>query len=253
MKFSIRREVDFNNIEGRLSELQGVPIELALPYRVNDYLEQRAKMPELERFIKDNKIIVHSVHATQGHLTDKNFMDWAGETVKLAEKVGASVVVFHPESKAMDMRLNYQVIALQSIKRLQRECAVIIAIETFGNKKRVLTPEEIIEKKLPMVLDTSHLYKDRIIQVIEKYHKGIVNVHLSAVAPDPEHPERPGEETQHQPIGRDSFCFHVVERLQQLGWDGIVTLEYMPWHHSKLIEDRQMLDEIFNVPEPRAV
>jgi hypothetical protein len=25
-------------------------------------------------------------------------MDWAGETVRFAEKVGASVVIFHPES-----------------------------------------------------------------------------------------------------------------------------------------------------------
>jgi hypothetical protein len=44
MKFGIRCAVDFNNIKGRLSELQGVPIELALPYRVDDYLERRAKM-----------------------------------------------------------------------------------------------------------------------------------------------------------------------------------------------------------------
>lgn len=75
---------------------------------------------------------------------------------------------------------------LRNVKRLQRKTSTTVAVETFGNAKRIITPEETIEFKLPMVLDTSHLFASGIFQAIEAYHSGTVGVHLSEMRYDDE-------------------------------------------------------------------
>jgi hypothetical protein len=37
----------------------------------------------------------------------------------------------------------------------------------------------------------------------------------------------------------------VLDRLQELQWGGLVTLEYMPWLHAKVLEDRKLLERIY--------
>jgi len=37
----------------------------------------------------------------------------------------------------------------------------------------------------------------------------------------------------------------LLDRLQELGWQGLVTLEYMPWLHAKVLEDRKLLERIY--------
>jgi len=84
-----------------------------------------------------------------------------------------------------------------------------------------------------MVLDTSRLPKSEIMWVIETYHTHIVNLHLSAVTR-----ERGlnGIAKQYQPVERDNFCLDLLDRLQELEWNGVVTLEYMPWLHAKVLK-----------------
>jgi hypothetical protein len=68
-----------------------------------------------------------------------------------------------------------------------------------------------------------------------------VNVHLSAVTPG-------GERTigrQFRPIDNDPFCLDLLDRLHELGWEGVVTLEYVPWLSAKAIEDRKLLEQIY--------
>jgi sugar phosphate isomerase/epimerase len=235
MKFAIRHGVCIDDYKERLLEVKGVPIELALPYKLDDYLAQAEKgfLDALTIVIRQNGTVVHSVHAPQGHLTDPGFMSWATETVRFAEGVGASVVVFHPEQSAKDRRLDAQTLALQNLKRLRRETETTVAVETFGGPKRILSPEEIGEKGLPMVLDTSHLSSERTMEVIKRYHKTIALVHLS----------EPRDGKQHMPVV--GFGFEVLDALKEVGWEGPVTLEYLPEFHDRLAGDRDALEGLY--------
>jgi len=219
--------------------LDGVPIELALPYKLEDFLAGMDRLDDLTAFVLSHNIIVNSVHAPQGRLSDEAFMSWARSTVQFAERVGAHVVVFHPESTAKTNRINLQVIALANLKRLKREASVTVAVETFGNAKRIITPEETIDFKLPMVLDTSHLFVPRIFQVIEAYHSRIVGVHLSEMRYD----DTAGHDLPHLPV--ESYGIEVLEALGAKDWSGNVTLEYLPQFHDQLIPDRAVLEELF--------
>ncbi len=237
MKLGIRRDVDLSNIPGSLtSELIGVPIELALPWKKDDYMQQREHLPALIDHLKDSGIVVQSVHATQGRLSDTDVMVWGVDAIRLAEAISAGVVTFHPDNVKKDAKANQQILIMQNIRRLQRESdKVIVAIETFGGPKRSLTPEEIVDKGLPMVLDTSHLIRERTMQIIDKYHHGIVSVHLS----EDRYDEQERKNMPHMPV--EGFGFQVLDSLAAKGWEGIVTLEYLPWHHHRLLPDREML------------
>lgn len=237
MKFSIRREINFFNFEKDLSGLDGVPIELALPYILDDFLAGMDRIDDLATFVKNNSIIVNSVHAPQGRLTDERFMFWALPTVQFAEYIGACLVVFHPENATKLSKPNLQTIALQNVKVLQSRTPVTVAIETFGKAKNLITPEETIEKGLPMVLDTSHLFVERIFEVINSYAHGIAGVHLSEARGE-------GKETlQHLPVR--TYGFAVLEKLKEKSWDGSITLEYLPEFHDQLIPDRDALQGLF--------
>ncbi len=239
MKFSIRRDVGLSNTQQDLSGLEGIPIELALPYKLEDFLATMDRLDDLTTFVLSHNIIVNSVHAPQGRLSDEAFMSWALPTVQFAQKVGASVAVFHPESVPKLSKPSAQTMALGNLKRLKRETDIGVAIETFGNAKRVLTPEETIELDLPMILDTSHLFVPRIFQVIEAYHSRIVGVHLSEMRYD----DTAGHDLPHLPVA--SYGIEVLEALRAKDWRGNVTLEYLPQFHDQLIPDRAVLEELF--------
>lgn len=238
MKMGIRKDVDLTNIHGTLTtDYAGVPLELALPYKLYDYLQSRDNMPALRDYVLENGFTCNSVHATQGRLTDKDFLSWASETVRLAEDIGAGFVVFHPERAGKDDRLDKQALAIRNIACVQKETAVKLAVETFGKADRILTPEEIAGKDIPMVLDVSHLDRQRTLNIIKKHTDSIAILHLSEVGYD----ERERKEMPHMPI--KDFSFQVLDLLKNNGWSGVVTLEYLPWHHYKLLPDREKLIE----------
>ena len=97
MCFAIRREVGFQTYQQDLKGLAGIPIELALPHKLEEYRTGRGNLGELTAFVKGAGIICPSVHAPQGRLTDDDFMTWARDIVLFAEVVGARSLVFHPE------------------------------------------------------------------------------------------------------------------------------------------------------------
>ena len=239
MRFAIRREVDPIDIAGSLAGLSGVPIELTLPYKIEDYRAHRKRLlGVVADIVEQEGILVQSIHATQGRLTDPCFWDWAFETVKYAEELSAKVVVFHPEVFAQNVRLDKQILALQNIKRLQRETDTVkVGIEAFGNKKRVLTPEEICQKGRWLVLDTSHLFPERSLQIVGQWHKQICEVHLS----------EGNDKGQHQPV--QGYGYQILDALKAKGWDGPVTLEYMFEFHWQLLEDRARLEEKYGSKE----
>ena len=246
MRFCIRKEIGFNNSEERLQKVRGVPIELALPPDINDFVQDRHGLVEVKKQLARFRIPVLSVHAPHGHLADETFKSWAPQVVGFAESIGCGTVVFHPEKRSDAMRKDLHATVLLNMKHVQDRTRVLIAIETFWDLDRVLTPDEIMEHHMPMVLDTSLIPKSEITWIIESYHTHVVNVHLSAVAPGGER-EEAGR--QFRPIDNDPFCLDLLDRLHELKWKGVVTLEYQPWMSGKSVEDRQLLERIYHLQQ----
>jgi hypothetical protein len=55
--------------------------------------------------------------------------------------------------------------------------------------------------------------------------------------------ENTGEVRPHMPV--EGFGFDVLHLLQKKGWQGTVTLEYLPDYHGRLLPDRQALEGLF--------
>jgi sugar phosphate isomerase/epimerase len=249
MRFCIRREIDFFNTEERLRRVQGIPIEIAFPRELEYFLEHRQKLMDVKRTLRRFSIPVRSVHAPHGDLAGNDFSNWAPVAIGFAEAVGAEIVVFHPETLSHRKGRDDQTTALQNIKREQERTGVLISLETFREKDRVLTPDEIMENHLPMVLDTSLIPKTEITWIMESYHTHVSNIHLSAVS---EGAEQHACVRQFRPIDSDPFCLDILDRLHELGWNGLVTLEYLPWLSSKSMEDRLLLERIYQYSQAAA-
>jgi sugar phosphate isomerase/epimerase len=242
MQFCIRRGIDFENSRKQLEPVRGIPIELALPSSLDIFLRDQHRLADVERQIREFAIPVHSVHAPHGELGHNSFRNWAGKIIQFAEALGSPMLVFHPEERPEGTRKDEQSSALLNIKYLQDRTGVMIAVETMWDTDRVLTPDEIMEHRLPMVLDTSYIPKTEVTWITESYRTHLVNVHLSAVTPG-------GGRTagrQFRPIDNDPFCMDLLDRLHELGWGGVVTLEYLPWLSRKAIDDRKLLERIYS-------
>jgi sugar phosphate isomerase/epimerase len=229
MKLGIRASFD------RLDELEhrfkGVdfPVELALPYRVGDFLSVVDRMEEIKTFIVTLQLEVLSIHATQGDLAADDYERWAKPAMELADAVKAKSVTFHP-GKSRKNRLGSQARVKKHLADIQKRHRALASVETFGGRDRVLRPNEIVAAGLPMVLDTAHLRDDGyIFSLVQSYHEKISSVHLSAR----------GKHEHHLPI--DGFCLEVVSLLDDLGWNGSLILEYLPWHHYRMKEDLELL------------
>jgi sugar phosphate isomerase/epimerase len=243
MRFCIRCEIDLSNSEERLRKVCGVPVEISVGLLMRQLLENRHWLMDIRRQVQELGISVLSVHVPLVSFTDELFRKGARLIIAFAEAVGAEVVVFQPGGKLHGNRTDEQAAMLQNIKVLQDRTKVTIALETFWEGDSVLTPDEIMENCLPMVLDTSIIPKTEITWIVESYRTHIVNVHLSAVIPGGgEH--KAGR--QYRPVENDAFCLDVLDRLYDLEWHGIVTLEYMPWLADKSIEDRKLLEHIYS-------
>jgi sugar phosphate isomerase/epimerase len=242
MRFCIRREIDFSNSEERLKRVQGVPIEISLKPPLKELLENRHWLMDVTRQIKQFNNSVQSVHAPHVFFSDEFFRNGARLIIAFAEAIGSDVVVLHPERGSKETRKDEQREVLKNLKLLQEHTRVKIAIETFWDDERVLTPDEIMVNHLHMVLDTSHIPKPEITWIIESYRTHLVNVHLSAVT-------QGGEQhlagRKFRPVENDPFCLDVLDRLYDLGWNGVVTLEYLPWLSDKSVEDRKLLESIY--------
>ena len=224
--------VSFDQVDELESHFEGVdfPVELALPYRVHEFLPIAGRMAEVLDFIRGKGIQVQSIHAAQGNLAADDCFAWAQPALWLADELGARCVTFHPSQTNRDQRLNAQTLAKRHLRQLQRDHQAVAAIETFGGSRRIFHPEEIVQFGLPMVLDTAHLHEDeRILKLIKDYHRSIPTVHLSAR----------GDGEHHLPV--DAFCLDVVALLSDLDWGGGVILEYLPWHHYRVRDDLAIL------------
>jgi hypothetical protein len=243
MRFCIRRDIDFGHFKDRLAKVHGVPIELALPTALDLFQTNRHVLLDIARHLREKSIAVRSVQAPQGRISDVAFRGWGSGVAGFAEAIGAEMIVFYPENIPGSERQSLVAAACENLTYVRERTKVTVAVETVSEEGRVLGPREIMDHALPMVLDTSLLSKPDITWIMESYHTHVVNVHLSAVVP---HGETPSTSRKFQPIDSDPFCMDLLDRFSELGWDGLVTLEYMPWLTAKSLEDRNLLEQIYH-------
>ena len=188
------------------------PIELALPWKYQDlWLPIEDKIGQVIDFFKSKDLEILSIHATQGRITDEAFLKWGKLTLDIARSLGVHDVVLHPNS-VKNQKSWHQENVLRCIRRLGG--SDIFSIETFKGKDRVFLPIRLVEKGIPMTLDTAHIPdQDLVMEIVNGNHRNIRSVHLSSI----------GKGEHHLPI--DDFCIHVVDRLNELNWSGNVILE----------------------------
>ncbi len=226
--------VGFSEVREILERFRGVdfPVELALPWRYELWEPAEAQFDHMLESLEALSLNVISVHATQGWISKDSFLEWGPKTCHLAERLGAETVTVHP-NRSKKPREEHQQTALRHLAEVQRETTVILSVETFEGKGRILTIQEIMDFGLPMTLDTSHIRGDKqIIKIIESYRQNIPVVHLSAR----------NEREQHLPV--DRFCLDVVRHLVRLGWTGNIVLEYLPDYHDQLRPDIEKVRRI---------
>lgn len=225
--------VSFDRIEELERNFAGIdfPIELALPWRyIKFWLEAEDRIDEIISFFGKRKLDILSIHATQGRISEPSFLKWGSDTIRIAEALNCRDITVHPNIDKKN-KPEAQNAALTFLKDIQKGHQVQFSVETFGNNKRVFTPDEIMEFNLPMTLDVSHVREDkRVLEIIEKYSHNIPVVHLSSRSQD----------FQHYPV--DDFCIEVLRILKDKKWQGNVILEYMPWHHYRIRDDIKALN-----------
>ncbi len=239
MKFSVRRSVHFDDFSQWLSGLEKIPIELSLPHDMQEFWSIVGRLNELKEYVRDNNIVVNSVHAPHGRLSANAFLSWALPVMRFSFRVSARFCVFHPENHiAKTRKSDFQTTALSYIKTVQAKSPVPIAIETLTSSSRLFTPGEIMQYNLPMVLNTSHITEQQAIKLIEQY-PGIVDIHLSESRVDPAF----GKALQR--VSAERFGISVLEVLKAKNWNGSVTLEYLPENQDRLAPDRERLESMF--------
>ncbi len=240
MKFSIRRPVHFDDFSKWLSGLENIPIELALPHDMQEFWSIVGRLNELKEYVRGNNIVVNSVHAPHGRLSANAFLSWALPVIRFSFRVNAHFLVFHPENHIAKARKpDFQANALSYIKTLQGKTPVTVAIETFTSSSRLFTPEELMQYKLPMVLDTSSVTEQYAIELIRQYSDNIVDIRLSEGRTDP------GSGKALQSVPSEGSGISLLEVAKDMHWKGSVTLEYLPENYDRLMPDRERLKNIF--------
>ncbi len=229
MKFSISKSLHFDDLSQWLSGLEKIPLELALPYDMQEFLSIVGRLDELKEYVRDKNIVVNSVHAPHARLSANAFPSWALPVMRFSFRVSARFCVFHPENHVAKARKpDFQAIALSYIKSVQTKISVPMAIETLRSNSRLFTPAEIVQHDLPMALNTSHITEQLAIKLIEQYSGNIVDVRLSENG-----------------TSSEGFGISILEALKVRKWDGSVTLEYLPENQDRLMPDRERLESMF--------
>jgi sugar phosphate isomerase/epimerase len=202
------------------------PVELALPHKFEWWADAVSQWDEMLSRLDEANLTVNTVHATQAPITDKAFLEWGRLTIRIAEHFEAKAITVHPNRVSRKRKNDMQELARLYLRRLRHETEIPISVETFTGTDRVFVPEEIMEARLPMTLDTAHIHDNaRIMRIIDSYWRNIPVLHLSAR----------GRENHHLPVNQ--FCIQVVRRLVELGWSGSIALEYLYEYHDLLQSD----------------
>ncbi|MGA1824835.1 MAG: hypothetical protein ACMUIP_09230 [bacterium] len=234
MKIGAR--VSFEHMDDLTRNFKSVdfPFELALPWHYqNMWLPVQDRITEIIDFFKNNDFEILSLHATQGKITEESFLTWGRQTLSIAQNLEIRDITIHP-NMIKSQRTRFQEQVLHYIKLLGGEDH--FSIETFAGKNRIFTPRDLVERSLPITLDTAHIYdRQEVMDLIGRNHRNIRTIHLSAI----------GKGEHHLPI--DDFCIKVAEQLKKINWSGNLILEYLPWHHYRLRDDITMLSNyLFN-------
>ncbi len=241
MVFCIRKAVFTDDHEcikniGQQIKSLGVPIELGLPFDFyNSFQAIKRWLPRLAEELRDHSVPCIAIHAPEGPVVTyqpEDFLDWAHDIGDLSNKVGARMIIFHPQRASMIDDDEALALLSSNIKSLQQETTATVVLETFSGGER-FNYKCLAAARLPLCLDTSHMGHKDAVTLVEKRHDQIKHVHLS---------EAQGRVT-HRPVGKEGKA--VMKRLAELRWDGTVCIEYLDRYVKEMIEDCKWLTGIY--------
>ena len=131
---TVSARVGFATVDQISDRLRGVDfaIELALPYTYDWWRAAAERFDEMLSLLEQAQVKVSTVHATQGRITDANFLRWGRQTIEIAERLDARAITVHPNGVERRMKRNFQKVARGYLRQLQRHTDVIISVETFA-------------------------------------------------------------------------------------------------------------------------
>lgn len=227
----------FRTLDGLRARLTHTsePTELVFPAREEEYQPLLGQLDEIAGCLSHHQPGILSIHAPPLRLESDSFVDDALGLARLAERVGASSVTFHPtKCRRLNGWEQTQAAALDNLRRARDRTPVALAVETLGHGRCLLLDDEIATLGLPMVLDTTHVGHERSIEMLHRHFDSIRTIHLS---------ERT-EHAMHQRIG--PACLGFVGLLLDTGWAGSLVLEYWPWRWACYAEDIARIRELMD-------
>lgn len=210
-------------------------IELAFhsPEHFMEFVEPDAVIHAIDK-LQIGVPTIHMAHANLNNL--KLFLKVLEKTMKIAKRVKCNKLIVHPTSG--NMQDSVETIETVILPRLE-DNDMNLLWETFSSKRRFLTAWEdlaLFAHVMPrnfVCYDIVHMKREsteEVIEDIETYYAIIKSFHFSNWYPKPF--------KQHLPIGNGIYdCDRIVGSLLKSGFDGVVTLEYLPNYHNQLVND----------------
>ena len=114
---TVGARVSFGTVSQTPDRLSGVDvaIELPMPYRYEWWKESARRLDEMMCLLDIPGLIVPSIHATQARITDREFLTWGRQTIRVAEHLGARAITVHPNRQKKG-RTDRQFLALEQLR-----------------------------------------------------------------------------------------------------------------------------------------
>ena len=215
-----------------------------------------------------------SVHMAQARIAEPDaFAKVLRKTISIAQALGCSLIVAHPTNARLE---EIEAVIATVIDPLLARAGVTLCWETFGGRRRFLSGIEGIaafcaQPMKPMgqmggyrrnlsassadsarlrrrehhaaCYDTAHLHKPQVelLADIAAYAWLIGCFHLSNRSAD--------SRRQHLPLRHPEGVLdfeEIVAAIVRSGFEGPLTLEYLPAYHEKLVPDALWLQEVLN-------
>ena len=186
-----------------------------------------------------------SVHMAQARIADfGTFLAVLHKTIPIAQALDCSLIVVHPTNGRL-REVEGKIAA--AVDPLLAQAGVTLCWETFAGRRRFLSGIEGIaafcreRKHHAACYDTAHLHKPQteLLADIAAYAPIIRCFHLS-------NRSRDGRQ-QHLPLRHPDGVLDsrgIIPAIAESGFDGPLTLEYLPQHRGHLLQDALWLAEM---------
>ena len=189
------------------------------------------RQPEyIKRLERDNKIKVLSVHSAMEFVNSwgPNPRDRIAHSIEIAKKIGAKLIVVHPQD--YNDRGFYRWLRSNHQKITSEAAPLMVAFENMTTRRKI-SNEKFFNSFPTINLDTSHLGTHELnpVEVLEKVKNKLVHIHLSD-SDFKKRRERPDLiADRHMIPGEGKLPLkEFLNKLKEIKYSGFITIELLP-------------------------